>query len=110
LINGSPQSKTLQLESRRKYRFRLINISTNNQAMQVSLRDTNGPVDWRVIAKDGADLPASQVRTGKARLTVTVGETYDVEFTASHPQDLLLDLLMPAQKIHASQTLVFAAP
>ena len=109
LINGSPQSKTLQLEAGRKYRFRLINISTNNQGIQVSLRDPTGPVEWRVIAKDGADLPANQVHTGKAQLTITVGETYDVEFTASRPQDLLLDLLMPAQKIHATQTLVFAA-
>jgi FtsP/CotA-like multicopper oxidase with cupredoxin domain len=110
LINGSPQSKTLQLEAGKKYRFRLINISTNNQGIQVSLRDSTGPVDWRVIAKDGADLPANQVHTGKAQLIVTVGETYDVEFTASRSQDLLLDLLMPAQKIHATQTLVFAAP
>jgi FtsP/CotA-like multicopper oxidase with cupredoxin domain len=110
LINGSPQSKPLQLETGKKYRFRLINISTNNQAMQVSLRNTDGAVEWRVIAKDGADLPPSQRRIGKAQLNVTVGETYDVEFTASQPKDLLLDLLMPAQKIHATQTLVFTAP
>jgi FtsP/CotA-like multicopper oxidase with cupredoxin domain len=110
LINGSPQSKTLQLEAGRKYRFRFINITTNNQALQVSLRDPNGPVDWRIVAKDGADLPASQLRSAKAQLTVSVGETYDVEFTSSRPQDVLLDLLMPAQKIHISQTLVFAAP
>jgi len=109
LINGSPQSKTLQLHAGKKYRFRLINISTNNQGMQVSLRDANGPVDWRIIAKDGADLSPSQVRSGKAQLTITVGETYDVEFTAAHPDDLLLDLLLPAQKLHVSQTLAFPA-
>jgi FtsP/CotA-like multicopper oxidase with cupredoxin domain len=57
LINGTPQSKTLQLQAGKKYRFRLINISTNNQGMQVSLRNSGGPVDWRIIAKDGADLP-----------------------------------------------------
>src|SRR4029077_9735245 len=57
LINGTPQSKTLQLQTGSKYRFRLINISTNNQAMQVSLRNAAGPVQWANIAKDGADLP-----------------------------------------------------
>lgn len=107
LINGTPQSKTLQLQTGRKYRFRLINIATNNQGMQVSLRNMNGPVEWRIIAKDGADLPPDAVRSSKAQLTVTVGETYDVEFLSATPQELLLDLLLPAQKIHTTQTLVF---
>jgi FtsP/CotA-like multicopper oxidase with cupredoxin domain len=110
LINGSPQSKTLQLQTEKKYRFRFINISTNNQGMQVSLRGANGPVNWHIVAKDGADLPPSQVRTVKAQLTITVGETYDIEFTAAQPEDLLLDLLLPAQKLHVSQTLAFSAP
>jgi manganese oxidase len=108
LINGTPQSKTLQLQVGKKYRFRLINISTNNQGMQVSLHSANGPVEWRVIAKDGADLPPGVVKTGKAQQTITVGETYDVEFSTATAQDLLLDLLLPGQKIHTSQTLSFA--
>jgi FtsP/CotA-like multicopper oxidase with cupredoxin domain len=110
LINGTPQSKTLQLQAGKKYRFRLINISTNNQGMQVSLRDPSGPVDWRVIAKDGADLPANSARSSKAQLTVTVGETYDVEFATPNSRELLLDLLLPGQKIHTTQTLYFLPP
>jgi hypothetical protein len=46
LINGTPQSKALQLQSGKKYRFRLISISINNQGMQASLRDAKGPVEW----------------------------------------------------------------
>ena len=109
LINGTPQSKTLQLQAGRDYRFRFINISTNNQGMQVSLRGINGPVEWLNIAKDGADLPAQAARPTKAQLTITVGETYDVRFSTATQQDLLLDLLLPAQKIHTTQTLSFAA-
>ena len=108
LINGTPQSKTLQLEAGRKYRFRFINISTNNQAMQVSLRNQSGPVEWVKIARDGADLPA-HVSTS-ARETITVGETFDVEFSAPTAQDLVLDLLLPGQKIHTTQTLSFQSP
>jgi FtsP/CotA-like multicopper oxidase with cupredoxin domain len=104
LINGTPQSKTLNLQAGKKYRLRFINISTNNQGMQVSLRNTSGPVDWMTIAKDGIDLPG---HSGKAQLTVSVGETYDVEFSSPAPQDLLLDLLLPGQKIHTTQTLAF---
>lgn len=107
LINGTPQSKTLRLQAGEKYRFRFINISTNNQGMQVSLREANSPVDWRIIAKDGADLPSELVQSAKAQLTVTVGETYDVEFSTPTPKELLLDLLLPGQKIHTSQTLLF---
>jgi FtsP/CotA-like multicopper oxidase with cupredoxin domain len=107
LINGTPQSKTLQLESRRKYRFRFINISTDNQGMQVSLRNPSGPVEWVKIAVDGADLPAP-VPT-KAQETITVGQTFDVEFSTATVQDLLLDLLLPGQKIHVSQALSFQA-
>ncbi len=105
LINGTPQSKTLQLEAGRKYRFRFINISTNNQAMQVSLRNPNGPVEWVKIARDGADLPTHL--STNARETITVGETFDVEFSTPAAQDLTLDLLLPGQKIHTSQTLSF---
>lgn len=109
LINGTPQSKTLQLQVGKKYRFRFINISTNNQGMQVSLLGANGPVEWREIAKDGADLPPGLVQTSKAQQIITVGETYDVEFSSATAQDVLLDLLLPGQKIHTSQTLSFVS-
>ena len=108
LINGTPQSKTLQLETGRIYRFRFINISTNNQGMQVSLRGTNGLVEWLNVAKDGVDLSPPAVHPTKAQLTITVGETYDVSFSTPTSQDLLLDLLLPVQKIHTTQTLSFA--
>jgi FtsP/CotA-like multicopper oxidase with cupredoxin domain len=105
LINGTPQSKTLQLQTNREYRFRFINISTNNQGMQVSLRNPSGPVEWVKVAKDGADLPA-HIST-RAQETITVGEAFDVEFSTATAQDLLLDLLLPGQKIHTTQTLSF---
>lgn len=108
LINGTPQNKTRQLQAGKKYRFRFINISTNNQGMQVSLRNPSGPVEWKVIAKDGADLPLETMHTSKAAFTISVGETYDVEFSSASPQDLVLELLLPGQKIHVTQTLAFA--
>jgi FtsP/CotA-like multicopper oxidase with cupredoxin domain len=108
LINGTPQSKALRLQLGKKYRFRLINISTNNQGMQVSLRNPTGPVDWRIIAKDGANLPPDLARMSKAQLTITVGETYDVEFSTATAQELLLDLTRPALKMHTVQSLLFA--
>src|SRR5581483_5914546 len=108
LINGSPQAKPLPLQAGKKYRFRLINISPNNQAMQISLRGTSGPMEWTIVAKDGAVLPAEAIHSSKAQLNVTVGETYDVEFSSATAQDLVLELLMPGLKMRTSQTLSFA--
>jgi FtsP/CotA-like multicopper oxidase with cupredoxin domain len=107
LINGTPEPKNLPLKAGKKYRFRFINISTNNQGMQVSLENGAGLVEWKIIGKDGAELPISTVHPSKAQLTITVGETYDVEFVSDAEQDLLLDLLRPALKMHTSQTLSF---
>ena len=108
VVNGAPQCKTLRLKPKQKYRFRFINITTNNQGIQVSLHDAAGrTAQWTPIAKDGADLPASQVRATPAQVTVTVGETRDMEFTSDTAQDLSLDVLQPVQKIHISQTLAF---
>lgn len=109
LINGTPQSKMLQLHAGKKYRFRFINISTNNQGMQVSLRKGDDLANWTVIAKDGADLPPDQVQTAKAQFTITVGETRDVTFSTPNAEDIQLELLLPAQKIHVMQTLSFLA-
>lgn len=107
LINGTPQSKPLRLQTGCKYRFRLINISTNNQGMQVQLRNLRAPVEWRIIAKDGIDLSAARVTNEP--FTISVGETYDAEFSTDTAQDFLLELLLPGLKIRTSQTLVFAA-
>jgi hypothetical protein len=34
------------------------------------------PVQWKVIAKDGAGLPPAQLRSSTADMGITVGETY----------------------------------
>ncbi len=78
--------------------------------MQVSLRNSSGLTEWTAVAKDGVDLPADQVRQAKAQFTITVGETRDVTFSTANAQDLQLELLLPAQKIHIVQTLSFVEP
>jgi FtsP/CotA-like multicopper oxidase with cupredoxin domain len=69
LINETPQSKTLQLQTGKKYRFRFINISANNQGMQLSLRNAGGPVEWLNIARDGADLASQAAHPTKGALS-----------------------------------------
>ena len=110
LINGHPQPAPLRLVTGRKCRLRLINISPNNEGMRASLRKAGIPVQWRIIAKDGADLPPAAVAMQTAEFRITVGETYDFEFEASAPQELALEIYVPGPKLRATQALVFASP
>ena len=96
LLNGQAQPNPMQLQSGVTYRFRLINIRTD-YAATVSIFDDGEPAQWRVIAKDGADLPASQATMRAATLTFAAGEIYDVEFTPTTPGSLTLQFGAPKQ-------------
>jgi len=96
LLNGQAQPNPMQLRSGVTYRFRLINIRTD-YAATVSIFDDGEPAQWRVIAKDGADLPASQATMRAATLTFAAGEIYDVEFTPTTPGGLTLQFGAPKQ-------------
>ena len=69
LLNGSARPAPLDLRAGITYRFRLINIRTD-YTVALALLDHGKPARWRLAAKDGADLPATQatVLTGTAHL------------------------------------------
>ena len=96
LLNGESQPAPMRLRSGVTYRFRLINIRTDYDAT-VSIYDDGGLAQWRVIAKDGAELPASQATVRAATLTFAAGEIYDVEFTPTAPGSLTLQFGAPQQ-------------
>lgn len=62
------------------YRLRFINIRTD-YIMGIKLSGGVSPVRWRIVAKDGRDLPESQIKEEDAQLKFAPGEIYDVEFT-----------------------------
>jgi len=63
LINGHPQPDPVTLHTSTRYRLRLINITSNAVDLRVRLTSKDAPVQWRVIAKDGADLPPAQLKS-----------------------------------------------
>lgn len=81
VLNGSPQPATMMLLIGQKYRFRFINITPNDANVAMSLSTEGHPVKWRAVAKDGADLPQQQASEQDAVHAISVGETYDYEFT-----------------------------
>jgi FtsP/CotA-like multicopper oxidase with cupredoxin domain len=90
LVNGSPQPGLMVLLAGQTYRFRFVNITPNDALVATSLLSENHPAKWRALAKDGADLPAKQATEREAAQTISVGETYDFEFTPKEPGDFEL--------------------
>jgi len=81
LVNGTPQQAgTINLHTSTAYRLRLINITSNSADLRVRLANNGVPLQWKVVAKDGADLPPAQLKLSPAEMGITVGETYDVEY------------------------------
>ena len=96
LLNGESQPKPMYLRAGVPYHFRLINNRTD-YAATVSIFDEKETVEWRVIAKDGADLPTARATPQVATLTFAAGEVYDVEFTPTAPGILTLQFGAPKQ-------------
>jgi FtsP/CotA-like multicopper oxidase with cupredoxin domain len=96
LINGHPQPDPVELHTATRYRLRLINITDNAADLRVRLTNKGTPVQWKVIAKDGTDLPPAQLKSSTADMGITVGETYDVEFQAETPGLADLEIRQPS--------------
>jgi|HubBroStandDraft_6_1064221.scaffolds.fasta_scaffold03847_5 FtsP/CotA-like multicopper oxidase with cupredoxin domain len=107
LINGHPEPDPINLNSGTKYRLRFINITDNAADLRVRLTSKDAPVQWIVIAKDGADLPPAQLKPSRADMGITVGETYDVEYQAETGGLADLQIWEPSFPTPATQPLEF---
>lgn len=87
VINGSAQPLSARLVEGQRYRFRFINITPNDQFVTASLFRNDELVTWKALAKDGAALPTKLVMEQPARQRISVGETYDFEFTPQFARD-----------------------
>jgi hypothetical protein len=101
-INGDVDPDTVVLRVGQRYRFRIIGLSVTSPNATVyltarpdsslmNLRDTM-LVPWRPLAKDGADLSAQARTLRPAQQTVSIGETYDVEFQPLQRGELRLEV------------------
>lgn len=91
LINGSTTPGPILLQAGRPHRLRLINISPLLSPI-IQLQSGDSVLQWRAVAKDGADLPPGQARLGPARVEPHPGETYDFEVLAERPGSLRLTI------------------
>jgi FtsP/CotA-like multicopper oxidase with cupredoxin domain len=90
-INGQQNPDTIVLHAGRPARLRFMNLTRGNPSATVWLTSRQDSVrqllrdtlvlQWRPVAKDGADLPAPARAPRIARQVVSMGETYDFEVT-----------------------------
>ncbi len=96
VINGQPAPQMVWTAGTR-HRIRLINI-TPNDVLAIALRTNAAPVEWRPLAKDGAEFPAARSPIPAAQV-IGVGETYDFEYEAPRGrQTLWLEVRSPGGK------------
>ncbi|HEY6826195.1 MAG TPA: multicopper oxidase domain-containing protein [Gemmatimonadaceae bacterium] len=102
-VNGRVNADTIVFRSGRPQRLRFIGITLVNPNATVTLTARsdsvfrNSPADtmivqWRPLAKDGADLPASATNPRRAQQIISIGETYDFEYTPIRPGNLRIEI------------------
>lgn len=122
-IDGQARPDTVVLHVGHVARFRILNLSTQTPTPTISLTARAGPasaqssgrdsmlVRWTPIAKDGAQLPSTGQVARPASQLVTMGETYDFDFTPTQPGMLGLEVhSTPPPGIRIPRNLLIRVP
>jgi len=100
LLNGDSLPASATWADGTTHRFRLINIMPFGRVTWRLFRG-DSLATWRPIARDGADLPASQRLLGAAASVIDAGETADFEFLAPGPGSYTLEIGPPDKPLVA---------
>jgi manganese oxidase len=101
-INGQTNPDTLVFRTGVPVRLRFTSLAAFNPNATFWLtarpdssygnRPDSLVVQWRPVAKDGADLPESARALRRAQQVVSMGETYDFEYTATSPGPMRIEI------------------
>src|SRR5512134_230043 len=76
VVNGGSTEAPLAFAAEETHRLRFVNIGPAQRLRFAVERDSAVHATWRPLAKDGADLPASQAAERAAHEMLDVGETF----------------------------------
>jgi FtsP/CotA-like multicopper oxidase with cupredoxin domain len=101
-VNGKVDADTIVFRAGHAQRLRFMSLALINPNATVWLTarpdstvanpGDSTVVRWRPIAKDGADLPLSARAPVLARQLISMGETYDFEYTPERPGRLRIEI------------------
>ena len=92
LINGAVDPAPLPLRVGVAHRIRLINITMGRPGLHVELHRDTSVVQWRMLARDGAELPPHRQVPQRAAFPMSIGQTMDVEITPTTTEPLRLHI------------------
>lgn len=102
-INGTVNGR-MEMQAGKTYKLRMINITLARPGVSISIKKDGKPVEWDLIARDGADLPASQRGVKPATMSFTIGQTNDALFTPT-AGDYKVEITSGAGKLLVSSTI-----
>jgi FtsP/CotA-like multicopper oxidase with cupredoxin domain len=91
LLNGRLTPAALGFRAGVPHRVRIINITVGRPGLRMELRRDGVVSQWRVVAKDGADIPVARRRTAAAHQPVSIGETVDIEIAPAAAGEMRLE-------------------
>jgi FtsP/CotA-like multicopper oxidase with cupredoxin domain len=105
-INGKVNPDTIVLRAGVRYRFRFVSLGVTSpnatgyltarpDSSLENLRDSM-LVQWRPLAKDGADLPMESRAPRLAQQVMSIGETYDFEVQPLTRGELRIEVRPPS--------------
>ena len=89
-MNGSLTPPPLNLKVGTTYRLRIINITVARPGLRVAIRQDSSLVRWKLLARDGAELPPDRQIEEPADRPITIGQTFDVELKPQRPGTMRL--------------------
>ncbi len=91
LLNGTVKPPALHWRTGQRYRLRFINIAAFD-GIGVALRRSATQLQWRAVAKDGAELPPVHAVMQEGRQGTLPGETLDFEYQPTEAGNLQLEV------------------
>ena len=91
-LNGSAEPEPLEFSVGQAYRLRFMNITLGSGNLRIRLLRDGLPILWRPLAKDAWDLAPHQRTPLSSEQTVSVGETFDFEYTPERPGEMHLEV------------------
>ena len=92
-VNGKKLPDTLNMKKGTSYHFRIVNITAGWADIEASIMLNGKPVNWKPLAKDGADLPSyQQIIRPALNQPVSVGQTLDFGFTPDKAGEYLFQV------------------
>lgn len=94
-VNGKLEPDTLTIMAGTPYRFRIMAMNVDTRSI-TTLKEGDRTLTWRLLAKDGAELPPEAQQRVAARWESGPGETLDVEIQQATPGMSTIEVRGPA--------------